>query len=34
MPKDNGKPGPQGRDWSHTLFLPRTNFPSDESGAS
>ncbi|MGB7217017.1 MAG: class I tRNA ligase family protein, partial [Gammaproteobacteria bacterium] len=27
MPKDNGKPGPQGRDWSHTLFLPRTNFP-------
>ncbi len=28
MPKDNGgKAGPQGRDWSQTLFLPRTDFP-------
>jgi len=28
MPKDNGgKAGPQGRDWSQTLFLPRTEFP-------
>ncbi|MGB3718524.1 MAG: isoleucine--tRNA ligase [Hyphomicrobiaceae bacterium] len=28
MPKDNGSnTGPQGRDWSQTLFLPRTSFP-------
>jgi isoleucyl-tRNA synthetase len=27
MPQDTPKPAPQGRDWSETLFLPKTDFP-------